>query len=51
MKNLKVLKVRSDCGIGQGGIKRLDLIELDTGYNNKITDVSFMKNLKVYYKN
>ena len=28
-------------------IKNLDLIQLDISYNNKIKDISFMKNLKI----
>ena len=51
MKKLKILYAYGNCGIDQNGIKELDLDILNASYNNKITDVSFMKNLKVYHKN
>ena len=37
---------QGNCGIDQNGINGSDLIEFDVGNNNKITNVSFMKNLK-----
>ena len=49
MQNLKVLDIRADCGIDQNGIIGLDLVKLDARNNSKITDVSFMKNLKILH--
>ena len=49
MKSLKVLHASDSCGIDQNGIKNLDLVKLDASYNHKITNVSFMKSLKVLY--
>ena len=46
MKNLKVLNA-SGSGINQDGINGLDLYVLHVYDNNKITNIAFMKNLKV----
>jgi hypothetical protein len=49
MKNLKNLYAGGNCGIDQCGIRGLDLNELFACFNFKITNVSFMKNLKCSY--
>jgi len=46
---LKKLYADKDCGIDQKGIQGLDLIELYCTINEKIKDVSFMRNLKILY--
>ena len=45
-KNLERLIIYKGCKVDQNGIQNLDLIELYANYNEKIKDVSFMKNLK-----
>jgi len=51
MTNLKkLIAVDEWCGIDQEGIKGLDLVELDARNNLKITDVSFLMNLKILDK-
>ena len=45
--NLKILYADNISNINQNGIKNLDLVELHANYNEKIVDVSFMKNLRI----
>ena len=55
LRNLKILDAschpnhRQICRIDQDGIQGLDLVCLDASFNNRITDVSFMTNLKALY--
>ena len=62
MTNLKILYACGNCGINQSGINGLNLVELCTSDNSKITDVkllacnqlsagavSFMTNLEILY--
>ena len=51
MKSLKYLNISEDCGIKQDGIKGLDLDRLEAEDNSKITNVSFMKKLKILNAN
>jgi hypothetical protein len=46
MKHLEKLNAGNVSRIDQNLINRLDLIELTISFNNKIKDISFMKNLK-----
>ena len=46
MQNLKELDTNGDSGIDQLGINEMNLIKLNVCGNPKITDVSFMTNLK-----
>jgi hypothetical protein len=46
MTNLKKLNAKSSCGIDQKGIQGLNLTDLRVDGNKKITNVSFMTNLK-----
>lgn len=45
---MRILDAGNNCGIDNNGIIQLtNLIELDTRYNNKITDVNHLINLQV----
>ena len=46
MTNLKILGALGDCGIDDNGIKDLNLIELDAGYNPRIKNINHMTNLR-----
>jgi hypothetical protein len=47
MTRLKILYAENDCGIGDRGIKRLNLVKLCCNNNPKITNVSHMTNLRI----
>lgn len=47
VKEEMMLKTKYSCGIDQKGIRNLNLTELNADFNDKITDVSLMKNLKI----
>ena len=47
MTNLQILNASWGCGIGDNGIKHLNLIELYASDNLKITNVNHMTNLQI----
>jgi hypothetical protein len=47
MKRLKILDANYDCNIDQNNICGLNLVNLNVDDNKKITNVSFMKSLKI----
>jgi len=51
LTTLKKLNISGFCGVGQSGIRHLDLVRLDVSHNQKIVNLNWMKSLKYLYAN
>ena len=47
LKSLKILEACCDCGLGDSGIKKLNLIQMDINDNPRITDLNHMTSLQI----